>query len=171
MSHSMDSMDDMGGMDSMNSSDSSMSMSMMMKTYLHFTPGDVVLFDTIQPTSAGTIFATCLIFFLISVGDRYLRAVAHRLEHYRVRNAVHLAEFEAAHDSKAQLPEGANTAIAVPSNRFILSHELSRGFLAGLQSLIHYTLMLVVMTFNVAYIISIILGVVVGEIAFGRLNH
>ncbi|KAK6988603.1 Ctr copper transporter family-domain-containing protein [Favolaschia claudopus] len=150
MSHSMDSMDGMGGMDSMNSSDSSMSMMMMMKTYLHFTPGDVVLFDTIHPTSAGTIFATCLIFFLISVGDRYLRAVARRLEHYRVRNAVHLAEFEAANDSKAQLPEGANTAIA---------------------SLIHYTLMLVVMTFNVAYIISIILGVVVGEIAFGRLNH
>jgi copper transporter 1 len=30
-------------------------------------------------------------------------------------------------------------------NRFILSHELTRGLLAGLQTTIHYLLMLVVM--------------------------
>jgi hypothetical protein len=35
----------------MTSSDNMESM-MMMKTYLHFTPGDTILFNTIVPTSA-----------------------------------------------------------------------------------------------------------------------
>jgi copper transporter 1 len=76
-------MDSMNMTETMNatSTDSSDSMSMMMmKTYLHFTPGDTLLFNSIIPSSAGAIFGTCLILFLISVGDRYLRAVCRGLE-------------------------------------------------------------------------------------------
>ncbi|KAJ7470929.1 Ctr copper transporter [Mycena latifolia] len=175
----MDSMDSMNMTDTSNSTSSDSSM-MMMKTYLHFTPGDILVFDTIVPTSAGAIFGTCLILFLISVGDRYLRAFCRRLERRyaqrteRLTAALYFPEtngdFAAPH-SKSSVSGGETTPAAVASQRFILSHELSRGFMAGLQTTIHYFLMLVVMTFNASFIISVILGVVVGEVAFGRLNH
>jgi hypothetical protein len=53
---------------------------MMMKSWLHFTPEETIFFQSITPTSPGAIFATCLMFFLISVGDRYLRAMCRRVE-------------------------------------------------------------------------------------------
>ncbi|KAJ7122548.1 Ctr copper transporter [Mycena crocata] len=160
-------------------SDDSMGMQMMMKAYLHFTPGDPIIFDTIVPTSAGGIFGTCLILFLISVGDRYLRAFCRGMERRFAQRAQRLTTayyFNGAADnggdsqSKTPVSE-VDASPATASSRFILSHELSRGFLAGLQTTVHYFLMLVVMTFNAAYIISVVLGVVVGEVAFGRLNH
>ncbi|KAK7032690.1 Ctr copper transporter family-domain-containing protein [Favolaschia claudopus] len=147
---------------------------MMMKAYLHFTPGDTLLFNSIVPSSGGAIFGACLILFLISVGDRYLRAVIRGIERnfaqraHRLTTAYHFAA--ETPDSKIAASE-TSTASPTPSNRFILSHELARGVLAGLQTTIHYLLMLVVMTFNAAFIISVILGVVVGETAFGRLHR
>ncbi|KAJ7835562.1 Ctr copper transporter [Mycena olivaceomarginata] len=152
---------------------------MTMKTYLHFTPGDTVLFTGIAPSSGGAIFGTCLVFFLISIADRYLRAVLRGIERSFVLRAERLTT--AYHftpgpgDPKLPPSEAASAApaslVTHSRNRFILSHELTRGVLAGLQTTIHYLLMLVVMTFNAAFIISVILGVVVGEIMFGRLNR
>ncbi|KAJ7622496.1 Ctr copper transporter [Roridomyces roridus] len=170
-------------MDSMNMTDSSgtssdnstmsTTMTMMMKPYLHFTRGDTLLFDTIVPTSAGAIFGACLILFLISVGERYLRAVVRGVERRFTERSKHLEtkyHFDVTADSADQDPTApAPTCPPAAPQRFILSHEVSRGVLAGLQSTLHYLLMLIAMTFNAAFIISIILGVVVGEIAFGRL--
>ncbi|KAJ7187818.1 Ctr copper transporter [Mycena filopes] len=148
-----------------------------MKSYLHFTPGDVLIFQSIAPNSPGAIFGACLIFFLVSVGDRYLRAVCRGVEKNiaqrsgtkRLATAYHFTD-AAASDSKIT-GDAIEPIEAAVSTRFILSHELSRGALAGLQSTLHYFLMLVVMTFNAAFIIAVIFGVVVGEVAFGRLNH
>ncbi|KAJ7116708.1 Ctr copper transporter [Mycena epipterygia] len=148
---------------------------MMMKTYLHFTPGDTLIFETIVPTSAGAIFGACLVLFLVSVADRYLRAVCRGLEHglsqrtKRLTTGYYFTSDSAAPHPKAPASE-IQTPVAAPTC-FILSHELSRGAFAGLQSTIHYFLMLVVMTFNASFIVSVILGVVVGEVAFGRLNR
>jgi copper transporter 1 len=59
---------------------------MMMKTYLHFTPGDVVLFDTVIPSSAGAVFGTCLVFFVVAVFSRWLHAFRRGSEmRYKVR--------------------------------------------------------------------------------------
>ncbi|KAF8174798.1 Ctr copper transporter [Mycena galopus ATCC 62051] len=145
-----------------------------MKSYLHFTPGDTVLFDTIAPSSVGAIFAACLIFFLISVGDRYLRAVSRGVEQqFSQRSAPRTPEYICVinmtftHPDKTPASEPPTHQAQAGSSRFILSHDLARGALAGLQTMIHYLLMLVVMTFNAAYIISVILGVVVGETIFG----
>ncbi|KAJ6605110.1 Ctr copper transporter [Mycena sp. CBHHK59/15] len=153
-----------------------------MKAYLHFAPGDTLLFNSIVPTSSGAIFGACLIFFLISVGDRYLRAACRGVERTFSQRAKRLTtayyHFDDAADSSggsaashAKAPASELDKPAAAPGRFILSHELSRGALAGLQTTIHYLLMLVVMTFNAAYIVSVILGVVVGEAAFGRLNR
>ncbi|WWC91095.1 uncharacterized protein L201_006036 [Kwoniella dendrophila CBS 6074] len=46
--------------------------------------------------------------------------------------------------------------------------DLPRGLLQALQTLIHYLLMLVVMTFNIWWIISVVIGSGVGEMLFGR---
>ncbi|KAJ6577923.1 Ctr copper transporter [Mycena capillaripes] len=176
----MDSMNmtDTSNTTSMDSGSSDSMSMMMMKTFLHFTPGDTLIFDTIVPTSAGAIFGACLILLLISVGDRYLRAVCRGVEHGFVQRSKRLTtvyHFSASADhngdsaSDPKIP-ASEVSTAAPT-RFILSHELSRGALAGLQSTVHYFLMLVVMTFNASFIISVILGVVVGEVAFGRLHR
>ncbi|WVW79475.1 hypothetical protein I302_101444 [Kwoniella bestiolae CBS 10118] len=54
------------------------------------------------------------------------------------------------------------------SRPFRWSVDLPRGLLHALQTLIHYLLMLVVMTFNIWWIISVVIGAGVGEMLFGR---
>ncbi|KAF9480447.1 hypothetical protein BDN70DRAFT_894135 [Pholiota conissans] len=51
---------------------------------------------------------------------------------------------------------------------FIAAHDVPRGILFALQMLIMYLLMLAVMTFQAAYLISIIVGLGLGEVVFGR---
>ncbi|TFY72628.1 hypothetical protein EVG20_g382 [Dentipellis fragilis] len=177
----MPSSSSMGSGSSMsNSTMSSMSSMDMMKMYFHFTPGDVLLFDTIAPSSAGAVFGACLIFFLISIFYRWLRAFGRGVEYSFAARANRLAlnRVDSEHSSdRASVTKGLTPAEAAPNTlqisnpKFIFSSEIARGVLAGLEETLHYLLMLVVMTFNVSYIISIILGVVVGEIAFGRLNR
>ncbi|KAJ7683214.1 Ctr copper transporter [Mycena rosella] len=176
----MDSMDGMNMTDSSNTTSTDSSSMMMMKTYLHFTPGDTLIFSTIVPTSAGAIFGTCLVLFFISVADRYLRAVVRGLERgfaqrtQRLASTYYFAETTGdspALPSKSPVSDGETHPAPSAPTKFILSHELSRGVTAGLQSTLHYFLMLVVMTFNASFIISVIMGVVVGEVAFGRLNR
>lgn len=54
---------------------------------------------------------------------------------------------------------------------FIPLHDIPRGILHAIQTVFSYTLMLVIMTFNAGYIISVILGLGVGEIMFGRMER
>ncbi|WRT69170.1 uncharacterized protein IL334_006154 [Kwoniella shivajii] len=54
------------------------------------------------------------------------------------------------------------------SRPFTWAVDLPRGLLQALQVLIHYLLMLVVMTFNIWWIISVVVGSGVGEMLFGR---
>ncbi|KAJ7686022.1 Ctr copper transporter [Mycena rosella] len=161
----------------MNMTDSASSTSIdsgmgMMKAYLHFTPGDTLLFAGITPTSPGAVLGACLVFFAVSVAERWLRAAARGAEARFAQRSKRLVSY--AFDSTADTyPAGKDSApqVDASSKHFVLSHELSRGVLAGMQTTLHYLLMLVVMTFNAALIISVILGVIVGETAFGRLNY
>ncbi|KAI4521101.1 hypothetical protein K525DRAFT_202095 [Schizophyllum commune Loenen D] len=144
-----------------------------MKSYLHFTMGDVILFDTVAPSSAGAVFGACLIFFLIAIGECYLRALRRRMDRTFSARSRRLQTLYAVSGDGSKLPVESEVveAPSTPENkhRFVVSQDLSRGVIAGAQTTIHYLLMLVAMSFNASYIISIILGVVVGETAFGRL--
>ncbi|KAI5892190.1 uncharacterized protein SCHCODRAFT_02504038 [Schizophyllum commune H4-8] len=149
-----------------------------MKSYLHFTMGDVVLFDNVTPSSAGAVLGACLIFFLIAIGECYLRALRRRMDRtFSARSAMlsscRLQTLYAVSGDDSKLPVESEVAEtpSTPENkhRFVVSQDLSRGVIAGAQTTIHYLLMLVAMSFNASYIVSIILGVVVGETAFGRL--
>jgi len=53
---------------------------------------------------------------------------------------------------------------------FIAAHDIPRGAIHALQALLGYTLMLAVMTFQAAYLISIIIGLGLGEVLFGRMG-
>ncbi|KAF8168674.1 hypothetical protein K438DRAFT_2024926 [Mycena galopus ATCC 62051] len=123
---------------------------MMMKTYLHFTPGDTLLFDSIAPASGGAIFGACLLFS----SSRSVTATC--VLHAVVSSALLFRAYHFAVDNDGssipKLPASEVHASAVATNQFILSHELSRGVLSGLQTTIHYLLMLVVMTFNASFL-------------------
>ncbi|KAJ7440265.1 hypothetical protein FB451DRAFT_1415295 [Mycena latifolia] len=128
--------------DSANSSstDSSSMDSMMMKAYLHFTPGDTLIFQGIAPASSGAIFGACLIFFLVSVSERWLRATARGAEARLAQRTKHLVSYAVFDEAHARS--------AAPSDKDSAPR-----------------------TFNAAFIINVILGVVVGETAFGRWNY
>ncbi|KAG7094831.1 hypothetical protein E1B28_005641 [Marasmius oreades] len=160
---------DMGSMGngSTNTTADSMSMMMMMVPYLHFTKGDAVLFKSITPSSAGAIFGTCLIFFLFAVLERWLHAYRRGVEFRFVQRSRQLESQLFVHGEKSK--EEPLDCCDPPASKFILTHELSRALLTGSTTTLHYLLMLVAMTFNASYIISIILGSIVGEFAFGRL--
>lgn len=76
-------------MSSNSTDDGSMSSMMMMKTYLHFTTGDTLIFDTIVPSSPGAIVGACIILFLLSVLDKWLCAFRRRLDTRLNQRSLH----------------------------------------------------------------------------------
>ncbi|KAJ8084638.1 hypothetical protein PM082_003412 [Marasmius tenuissimus] len=170
--HDMGDMGDMGDSTSMGDSSSS-HMAHMMVPYLHFTMGvDTILFESIVPNSAGAVFGVSLIFFLVSIFNQWLHGYRRGAEKRFAQRARELqVKFSrgAEEDKKDALEF--ESCCDPPAPRHILTHEISRAFLTGATTTLGYLLMLVVMTFNAAYIISVILGAVVGEFAFGRLHR
>ncbi|QRW05030.1 copper transport protein CTR2 [Ceratobasidium sp. AG-Ba] len=159
----------------------------MMIPYLHFTPGDALFFQDWVPRSSGAIGGACVGLFVLAILQRCLSAMKGVMEqHWRHRsNALVAARFVRLRDSRSSsdkaseeggccAPE-AGTAQA-PASRptlppFVTSHELARGAMQIIQSFFGYALMLAVMTFNAAFIISVLLGLGVGEVLFGRFVH
>lgn len=72
-----DGMDSMGGMEGMDSMDGMGEMvGGAMKMYLHFTPGDSVLFGPWVPNTGRAVFGTCVGVFMLAVVDRWFSATA-----------------------------------------------------------------------------------------------
>lgn len=76
-------------------------------------------------------------------------------------------------DALAYLPPAVRTTLDPAragrwSRPFRLGTDVPRGLLYMLLSIIHFALMLVVMTFQLWWIISVIVGLGVGEMLFGR---
>ncbi|KAL1739458.1 Ctr copper transporter family-domain-containing protein [Schizophyllum fasciatum] len=150
-----------------NSSSSSMDMDMQMLPYLHFQGGDFLLFKAWAPRSSGAIAGACIGLVVLAIVERLITAWRSRLE-----DSWAVRCLSADEDEKGKLPEATAATLPAPSPQiippFILSHDLSRGAMFALQSLLSYALMLAVMTFNAAYLISILAGLGVGEAMFGR---
>ncbi|KIK99870.1 hypothetical protein PAXRUDRAFT_780527 [Paxillus rubicundulus Ve08.2h10] len=122
--------------------------------WLHFWGGDSLLFKTWQPSSHGEIAGACIGFLVLCILERWIAA-------YRRTWELHW-------EARAPASVGKSPRVIPP---FITSHDIPRGLIQSIQSTFSYTLMLAVMTFNGAYIISIILGLGVGEILFGRIGR
>ncbi|KAI6005081.1 Ctr copper transporter [Pisolithus orientalis] len=163
-----------------------------MNAWLHFGKSDYLLFETWRPSSNGAIAGTCIAIFAFAIFDRSLAALRRtREDHWKTRlvhthkgfqlinalsaldggKAVGTGEVvgevlstDSPHDAKNI---SRATLRSIPP--FVPFHDIPRGIIYAIQTASSYILMLTVMTFNAAYIISIILGLGVGEVLFGRI--
>ncbi|KAF8203287.1 Ctr copper transporter family-domain-containing protein [Pholiota molesta] len=118
---------------------------MMMTPYLHFTGGDYLFLGVWRPSSPGAIAGVCIGLAVLAFFDRWLSATRTMLETYWRRS------------KETNYPP------------FVAAHDIPRGILFALQMAVMYLLMLAIMTFQAAFLISIILGLGLGEVAFGRI--
>ncbi|OJT12575.1 hypothetical protein TRAPUB_10816 [Trametes pubescens] len=170
------------------------SMTDMMVPWLHFTGGDNLLFATWHPSSKGAIAGACVGLALLALFERWVNAMRGAAEAYWGRRALALmsdnkpepschspsASAEAKGSGSveelkiSELPSQDSTTRQRRARRtlppFILSHDVPRGALYAFQALLTYALMLAVMTFQAAFIISIIVGSGIGEVLFGRVG-
>ncbi|KAI0312562.1 Ctr copper transporter family-domain-containing protein [Amylostereum chailletii] len=153
------------------SMDDGMTMTMgNMLTYLHFTPGDNLWFLGWVPASAGAMVGTCLGLFLLALVERWLAASKAVMEaHWHARALVEMANRANTlpeHAERKTTTKLANARRTLPP--FILAHDAARGVMQALLSLLGFLFMLAVMTFQVGFILSIVVGLGVGETLFGR---
>ncbi|KAF4588436.1 hypothetical protein EYR40_009987 [Pleurotus pulmonarius] len=166
--------------------------------YIHFTPGDVLLFLGWVPKSNGAMVGTCIGLFLLGILTRWFAAIrvggeriwreedATRLLDYkrdddlaRVPSAVSVGASEAVSEvskrrsalKQMQHPLTAvlsSTVAAMKNVKIVPQHAYARGIMQIVQSALDFALMLIVMTYQASFIISIVLGLGVGETLFGR---
>ncbi|KIM33897.1 hypothetical protein M408DRAFT_13618 [Serendipita vermifera MAFF 305830] len=169
----------------------------MMVPWLHFTPGDTLLFQDWVPTEPGPIFGACVGLFMLAIVDRWLAALRRFMEIWwaeRARVAISGRFIKLRDKSRSEEDKiGAVGDVSDPSLRdeqaatrrspataklsrnaippFIASHDFVRGAFVVVQTAITYALMLTVMTFNAGFIIAILVGLGTGEVLFGRLAY
>jgi len=166
----------------------------MMTPYLHFTGGDNLLFKTWTPSSHGAIAGACIGLVALAIFERWIAAMRGILSaHWRRRAFAFTTPLRTsdsgtstpAQDKKAQEIQEVNInslSSEYPGpvfsfqrsprsiEPFLLAHDVPRGALYAFQALLAYALMLSVMTFQAAFIISIVLGLGIGEVLFGRMG-
>nr|AFU72290.1 copper transport protein CTR2 [Amanita strobiliformis] len=147
---------------------------MNMIPYLHFTGGDYLVFKALQPDSAGTLTAASIVLICLALVERLLMAARCSLE---ARWSKRLSNSEVASNSHQpsllkvqEYSEVSETASLHTVPPFTPTHEILRGFIYALRILILYVLMMAVMTFQAAYLISIVIGSGLGEMIFGRFS-
>ncbi|KAK1229381.1 hypothetical protein PQX77_007558 [Marasmius sp. AFHP31] len=154
----------------------------MMTPWLHLNASnDTLLFKSLRPQLPGAVAGACIALIAVSLLERWLSGVRAKLESYwRTRSLS-----PKKHDSPASSSDGtddrvtgeglvrtsAGKAFCRTVAPFIARYDVPRGALFSLQALLGYILMLSVMTFQAAFIISIVLGLGLGEMLFGRMGN
>lgn len=150
-----------------------------MQPYFHTSGGDNLLFKSWTPSSPGAIAAASVAIFFLAALERLVNGLRGRLEGYWASNALHrsveqIAQEDNSSCNKLGRPPSSHGSAPIPTPRkrtvppFILAHDLPRGIIFMFQATITYALMLTAMTFQAGYFVSIIAGLGVGEIMFGR---
>ncbi|KAG6379264.1 Ctr copper transporter [Boletus reticuloceps] len=155
------------GSNATNGSSMNMTMDMgmaMMTPYLHFGTSDTLIFQTWQPATHAALTGACLGLIFFCILERCLGAI-RRVQEYRWRTRLMHA---AASKSDGRVSPTIHRNLAPP---FAFSRDVPRGIIHALQSTLSYTLMLVIMTFNGAFIISVIVGLGIGEVLVGRIGR
>ncbi|KAH9061864.1 CTR copper uptake transporter [Lactarius vividus] len=158
------------------SMDQGMSMSMgNMVMYLHFTPGDNLWFLGWVPRTAGAMVGTCIGLFMLAVAERWLSAMRAVMEgHWRTRAQIMLANnYNTSRVAMSDKPSSKSSQVSYDTFRrrippFILSYDVPRGIMRMVFASINFLFMLAVMTFQLGFIFSIVIGLGVGETLFGR---
>lgn len=150
----------------------------MMMPYFHTDGGDNLLFESWVPSSPRAIAGASFAVFFLAILERFVNGLRGRLQGYWASNALHRStEHAIREDNTSNKSESASSSrrcglTPTPRKRivppFILAHDFTRGIIYMFQAAIAYALMLAVMTFQVWYFVSIVLGLGVGELLFGR---
>ncbi|GBE78145.1 Ctr copper transporter family-domain-containing protein [Sparassis latifolia] len=162
----------------------SMSSSMTpMVPYLHFIGGDSLLFKPWAPSSHGAIAGACFGLIALAIVERWVSAMRAVLEAYWRRRMRAIIVAQTSDPPTPSKEKSAADVEAFTSRRssvvvverpppifppFIWQHDFSRGALLTLQALLAYAMMLAIMTFQAAYLISVVVGLGIGEVMFGR---
>lgn len=164
-----------------------------MVPYLHFAGGDYLYFTAWRPTSAGAIAGACIGLFLFAIFERWVAALRGVFEHHWKHRALLLSsKYSSRSEDIAQALEPSlkgkesstssheQESLRVPSYLprsprrtippFVPSQDVLRGILYAFHAFLGYALMLAVMSYNAGYIISIVAGLGVGEVLFGRMT-
>jgi len=142
----------------------------LMTPYFHFTGGDHLFFRSWRPFSHGAIAGASIALLVLAVLERLLYATRGIMDARWRKRALILSTTRPAENGTFP---SAKQSHDVRKNRtippFDISRDSARGALYSLQASLSYVLMLAVMTFQAAYIISIVVGLGLGEVLFGRL--
>ncbi|KAJ8502465.1 hypothetical protein ONZ45_g11726 [Pleurotus djamor] len=169
----------------------------MMVMYLHTQPGDTLWFLGWAPTSAGAMIGACLGLFLLAVFERLVATgkVVMAAHWATTGQGIALSKHARSHslgqsrvqdrdgDVESQLLAGSHVHVQSPDHPvdvglidrrrippFALSRDLVRGLIHAVHATLGFALMLAVMTYQVGFILSIIVGAGVGEVLFGRFS-
>ncbi|KAF8195660.1 Ctr copper transporter [Mycena galopus ATCC 62051] len=138
----------------------------MMMPYLHFTLGDMLWFNSWVPQSNGALAGACIGLFILTLIERWLSSVRSMME-ARWRETAQLAAKKACNkddaDDKRKIKKMRLRALP-----FIPAQDITRGVIHAGQSFLTFAFMLAVMTFQASYLITLVLGLGIGEILFGR---
>ncbi|KAF8836541.1 CTR copper uptake transporter [Paxillus ammoniavirescens] len=138
-----------------------------MLPYLHFTPGDTLWFIGWVPSSTGAMVGACIGLFLLALVERWVAACRALMEfHWSTRASILTADRSNTSPAPA-LPCAGSRQLIPP---FIPSHDITKGVMFAGHALITYLFMLTVMTFQLGFICSLIIGLGVGETLFGRFS-
>ncbi|KAJ3711397.1 copper transporter [Lentinula raphanica] len=141
-----------------------------MLTYLHFTiGGDILWFQGWVPQGPGAMFGACVGLFILALVDRWIAACRAMME-------VHWAKRLNANTNsdKAKIVPPSTLGNVLLMRRappFIPAHDIVRGIMHAGQAALSFAFMLAVMTFQLGFIISLVVGLGVGETLFGRYAH
>jgi len=150
-----------------------------MLPYLHFTPGDTVWFPGWVPSSVGAMVGTCIGVFLLSIMERWMAACLGLAERHWVERASILIIESSDDITPLPSPPGSPTPSSSSSSPekskwglppFMPEFDITRGVLFAAHTFLKVLLMLAVMTFQLAFLVSIAIGSGVGETMFGRFS-
>jgi len=134
-----------------------------MMTMLHFTLGDTLWFNGWVPQTRGAMAGACIGLFVLALVDRWIAAVRAMMNLHWREVGDRKANKKMSGDREKK--RGMARLRAPP---FVPAHDIMRGAMHAVQTLLGFAFMLAVMTFQAAYIITLILGLGIGEMLFGR---
>ncbi|CAE6468294.1 unnamed protein product [Rhizoctonia solani] len=154
---------------------------MMMTPYFHWmADADALYFKSWVPRTPGALAGACIGLFFLAMFERFLGGAKGLIEAWWRRQqasnatrALVTPDNASIHSHSKSVESGRDYLMGSNATPLIAPFEpmqdMVRGMMQAVQSLIGFFLMLSVMTYNAAFLISVILGLGIGEVVFARL--